>query len=82
MVRFLSFWLSAKMPHLLILLFKAEFVDVIHTDEWRAGTTFEAGHADFWLNVDDGVVEPGCPPIKRVSIFDVIFATGKGDESK
>lgn len=80
--RSLQSFQSKRSKSLILLLFQAAFVDVIHTDELRAGTTYKLGHVDFWVNIDDQMIEPGCPPLVPVGFLDLIFATGFGDESE
>lgn len=44
----------------------ARFVDIIHTDAGRFGTTQNSGHVDFWPNRIGFGVQPGCP-IRRIT---------------
>ncbi|KAG5667222.1 hypothetical protein PVAND_015213 [Polypedilum vanderplanki] len=36
----------------------AKFVDIIHTDRYKIGEDYSAGHMDFWPNT--GAYQPGC----------------------
>jgi len=43
----------------------ALFVDVIHTDGEKFGSTNKHGHSDFYPNC--GLLQPGCPTLKEVN---------------